>query len=253
MKYGQLIRLLVARELTLRYKRSVIGIGWTLFNPMLTSFVLWVVFSFAFGSRLIEGQQFAPYLMAGVLLNTFLNQGTWLSAESITANSQILTKIYVRPELFTISAAISALINFLIGLIPLSIVVYVSGQTLAWTLPLVLLVAICMTLFVAGLGLFLSTLFVRFDDTRNIVGVLLMIALYITPVFYPISILSSGMQTFINANPITSYLEIFRWAFSNNASPTLLDWAYMLITSTLVFICGSLTFKKYWPRTVAML
>ena len=253
MKYGQLIRLLVARELTLRYKRSVIGIGWTLFNPMLTSFVLWVVFSFAFGSRLIEGQQFAPYLMAGVLLNTFLNQGTWLSAESITANSQILTKIYVRPELFTISAAISALINFLIGLIPLSIVVYVSGQTLAWTLPLVLLVAICMTLFVAGVGLFLSTLFVRFDDTRNIVGVLLMIALYITPVFYPISILSSGMQTFINANPITSYLEIFRWAFSNNASPTLLDWAYMLITSTLVFICGSLTFKKYWPRTVAML
>ena len=253
MKYAQLIRLLVARELTLRYKRSVIGIGWTLLNPMLTSFVLWVVFSFAFGNRLIEGQQFAPYLMAGVLLNTFLNQGTWLSAESIAANSEILTKIYVRPELFTISAAISAFVNFLIGLIPLTIVVYVSGQTLAWTLPLVIVVAICMTLFVAGLGLFLSTLFVRFDDTRNIVGVLLMIALYITPVFYPISILSSRMQTFINANPITSYLEIFRWAFSNNASPTLLDWAYMLITSLVVFALGSMTFKKYWPRTVAML
>ena len=97
MKYAQLIRLLVNRELTLRYKRSVIGIGWTLLNPMLTSFVLWVVFSFAFGSRLIEGQQFAPYLMAGVLLNTFLNQGTWLASESISANSEILTKIYVRP------------------------------------------------------------------------------------------------------------------------------------------------------------
>jgi ABC-type polysaccharide/polyol phosphate export permease len=253
MKYTQLIRLLVNRELTLRYKRSVIGIGWTLLNPMLTSFVLWVVFSFAFGNRLIEGQQFAPYLMAGVLLNTFLNQGTWLSAESIAANSEILTKIYVRPELFTISAAISAFINFLIGLVPLTIVVYVSGQALAWTFPLVLLVAICMTLFVAGLGLFLSTLFVRFDDTRNIVGVLLMIALYITPVFYPISILSSRMQTFINTNPITSYLEIFRWAFSSNAAPTLLDWAYMLTSSTLVFIFGSITFKKYWPRTVAML
>jgi ABC-type polysaccharide/polyol phosphate export permease len=191
--------------------------------------------------------------MAGVLLNTFLNQGTWLSAESIASNSEILTKIYVRPELFTISAAISAFVNFLIGLIPLTIVVYVSGQTLAWTLPLVILVAICMTLFVAGLGLFLSTLFVRFDDTRNIVSVLLMIALYITPVFYPISILSSRMQTLINANPITSYLEIFRWAFSNNAAPTLLDWAYMLSTSILVFVFGSMTFKKYWPRTVAML
>jgi len=253
MKHAQLIRLLVGRELTLRYKRSVIGIGWTLLNPMLTSFVLWVVFSFAFGNRLIDGQQFAPYLMAGVLLNTFLNQGTWLAAESIAANSEILTKIYVRPELFTISAAISGFINFLIGLIPLAIVVYVSGQTLAWTLPLVLVVALCMTLFVAGLGLFLSTLFVRFDDTRNIVGVLLMIALYITPVFYPISILSPTMQTFINANPITSYLEIFRWSFSDNASPTLLDWVYMLSTSIIVFLIGSKVFKKYWPRTVAML
>ncbi len=253
MKYAQLIRLLVNRELTLRYKRSVIGIGWTLLNPMLTSFVLWVVFSFAFGNQLIEGQQFAPYLMAGVLLNTFLNQGTWLSAESIAANSEILTKIYVRPELFTISAAISGLVNFLIGLIPLAIVVYVSGQALAWTMPLVLMVALCMTLFVAGLGLFLSTLFVRFDDTRNIVGVLLMIALYVTPVFYPISILSATMQTFINANPISSYLEIFRWAFSNNASPTSLDWIYMFTSSIIVFLIGSFVFKKYWPRTVAML
>ena len=253
MKYAQLIRLLVGRELTLRYKRSVIGIGWTLLNPMLTSFVLWVVFSFAFGSRLIEDQQFAPYLMAGVLLNTFLNQGTWLSAESIAVNSEILTKIYVRPELFTISAAISAFINFLVGLLPLAIVVLFSGQSISLSFPLVFVVAICMTLFVSGLGLFLSTLFVRFDDTRNIVSVFLMIALYITPVFYPISILSSRMQTLINANPITSYLEIFRWAFSNNASPSTLDWVYMIISSLIVFLLGSAVFKKYWPRTVAML
>ena len=253
MKYGQLIRLLVARELTLSYKRSVIGIGWTLLNPMLTSFVLWVVFSFVFASRLPSGQQFAPYLMAGILLNTFFNQGLMQSAESIASNGGVLTKIYVPPQIFAISAALAGLVNFFIGLLPLAIVVYISGQTLAWTLPLVLIVGICLAFLTAGLGLALSILFIRFDDTRNIVGVLLMIALYITPVFYPISILSSGMQTFINANPITSYLEIFRWAFSNNASPTLLDWAYMLITSTLVFICGSLTFKKYWPRTVAML
>jgi ABC-type polysaccharide/polyol phosphate export permease len=69
MKYTQLIRLLVNRELTLRYKRSVIGIGWTLLNPMLTSLVLWYVFSFVFAAKLPSGQQFAPYLMAGILLN----------------------------------------------------------------------------------------------------------------------------------------------------------------------------------------
>ena len=253
MKYLPLIRLLVNRELTLRYKRSVIGIGWTLLNPMLTSFVLWVVFSFAFGSRLIEGEQFAPYLMAGILLNTFFNQGTWLASESISTNSEILTRIYVPPQIFTISAALSVFINFLISLLPLAIVVLVSGQSLSLALPLVAIVGICMSLLVAGIGLLLSTLFVRFDDARNIVSVLLMIALYITPVFYPISILSKPMQTLINLNPLTSYLEVFRWAFSNNASPTFANWTYMIATSMLSFALGAIIFKRAWPRTVAML
>ena len=253
MKYLPLIRLLVNRDLTIRYKRSVIGIGWTLLNPMLTSFVLWVVFSFAFGSRLVAGQQFAPYLMAGILLHTFFNQGTWLASESISSNSEILTKIYVPPQIFAISAAISAFVNFSISLLPLAIVVLISGQSLSFTLPLVAIVGVCMTLLVAGIGLMLSTFFVRFDDTRNIVSVLLMIALYVTPVFYPISILSKQMQTLINLNPLTSYLEVFRWAFSNNATPTFANWVYMLATSILAFAFGAIIFKRAWPRTVAML
>ena len=160
MKYLPLIRLLVNRELTLRYKRSVIGIGWTLLNPMLTSFVLWVVFSFVFASRLSGTQQYAPYLMAGILLNTFFNQGLLQSAESIASNGAVLTKIYVPPQVFAISAALAGLVNFFIGMIPLAIVVFISGQNLALTLPLVLLVGICLSFLVAGLGLTLSIMFI---------------------------------------------------------------------------------------------
>jgi ABC-2 type transport system permease protein/lipopolysaccharide transport system permease protein len=61
------------------------------------------------------------------------------------------------------------------------------------------------------------------------------------------------MQTLINLNPITSYLEIFRWAFSSNASPTILDWTYMITSSVVMFLLGSAVFRRYWPRTVAML
>ena len=173
MKYAQLIRLLVARDLTIRYKRSVIGIGWTLLNPMLTSIVMWFVFSFVFASRLPSGQQFAPYLMAGILLNTFFNQGLMLSAESIASNGGVLTKIYVPPQIFAISSALAGLVNFFIGMIPLAVVCFLSGQSLAWSLPLVLVVGICLAFLVAGLGLALSIVFIRFDDTRNIVSVLL--------------------------------------------------------------------------------
>ena len=157
MKHLQLIRLLVGRELTLRYKRSVIGIGWTLLNPMLTSFVLWVVFSFVFAGKLPDGQQYAPYLMAGIVLNSFFNQGLMISAESIANNSHVLTKIYVPPQVFPISVALAGLVNFFIGLIPLAVVVYISGQSLALTSPLVIVVGVFLALLVAGLGCLLYT------------------------------------------------------------------------------------------------
>lgn len=253
MKYAQLIRLLVNRELTLRYKRSVIGIGWTLLNPMLTSFVLWVVFSFVFASRLPGTQQYAPYLMAGILLNTFFSQGVTISAESIASNGPVLTKIYVPPQVFPISTALAGLVNFFIGMIPLALVCFISGQPLSWTLPLVLVVGACLALLTAGIGLTLSILYIRFDDMRNIVNVLLMILMYFTPVFYPISILSPKLQRIIQMNPLTSYLDVFRWAFSNNASASLSDWLLMIFTSLLSIIIGTLVFKKFWPRTVAML
>jgi ABC-type polysaccharide/polyol phosphate export permease len=253
MKHLQLIRLLVNRELTLRYKRSVIGIGWTLLNPMLTSFVLWVVFSFVFAGRLPEGQQYAPYLMAGIVLNSFFNQGLTLSAYSIQSNSGVLTKIYVAPQVFPISVALAGLVNFFIGLIPLAAVVYVSGQSLSLTFPLVIIVGFFLALLVAGIGLSLSLVFIRYDDTKNIIGILLLILTYVTPIFYPISVLSERMQSIVNLNPLTSYLDCFRWAFSNNADATIGDWLYMGATGTFAMLIGSYIFKKYWPRTVAML
>jgi ABC-2 type transport system permease protein len=253
MKYAQLIRLLVGRELTLRYKRSVIGIGWTLLNPMLTSFVLWVVFSFVFASRLPGTQQYAPYLMAGILLNTFFSQGVTISAESIASNGPVLTKIYVPPQVFPISTALAGLVNFFIGMIPLTIVCLISGQSIAWTMPLVIVVGICLALLTAGIGLTLSIMYIRYDDMRNIVNVLLMILMYFTPVFYPISILNPRLQQIIQLNPLTSYLDIFRWAFSNNAVATVGDFIFMFSTSALSIIIGTIVFKKFWPRTVAML
>lgn len=253
MKYLPLIRLLVNRELTLRYKRSIIGIGWTLLNPVFTSAVLWYAFSFVFESRLPNGQQFAPYLMAGILLHTFFSQGLMQSADSIAGNGGVLKKIYVPPQVFAISSALAGLTNFFIGMLPLAVVCYVSGQPLAWALPLVLVVGVLLAFLVAGLGLCLSILFVRFDDSRNIVNVLLLILMYITPIFYPASVMNSTMQNVIHWNPLTSYLDIFRWAFSNNATPTLFNWIYMSTWSISALLLGTYVFKRHWPRMVAML
>jgi ABC-type polysaccharide/polyol phosphate export permease len=191
--------------------------------------------------------------MAGILMNTFFNQSLTQSADSIASNGGVLTKIYVPPQIFAISSALAGLANFFIGLLPLALVCFVAGQPVAFTAPLVIVVGIALAFLTAGLGLALSILFIRFDDTRNIVNVLLMILMYLTPIFYPVSIMNETMQSIIKWNPLTSYLDIFRWAFSNNASPTLFNWIYMGIWSTFALLLGTYVFKKYWPRTVAML
>jgi ABC-type polysaccharide/polyol phosphate export permease len=249
----QLLRLLIQQELTLRYKRSVIGIGWTLLNPMLTSFVLWIVFSFLFAGKLQAGQQFAPYLMAGVLLSTFFNQGLLQAANSIAANGGILTKVAVPPKIFAFAASLAAYANFLIGLIPLALVVYISGQSLSINLLIVFIMGFFLALFVAGIGLALSVIFIRFDDAKNIINVLLLILIYLTPVFYPLSILSKQMQRLVNLNPLTSYLDIFRWSFSGNATASMGDFIYLAVTGIFFFVIGNFIFKRYWPRTVSML
>jgi ABC-type polysaccharide/polyol phosphate export permease len=253
MQSLQLIRLLVGRELTLRYKRSVIGIGWTLLNPMLTSLILWWVFSFIFASRLPDGTQFAPYLMAGVLVLTFINQGIQSAADAIAGNGSILTKVYVRPQIFTISSALASLVNFAIGMLPFIVVVYISGQHIVWTFPLVFVVGFFLALMIAGIGLMFSILYIRFDDARNIVALLLMILTYLTPIFYPINVLSERMQDVVNSNPFTSYLNCIRWAASNNSEATLTNWIVVILTGLITPVIGSLIFKKFWPRTVAML
>ena len=191
--------------------------------------------------------------MAGILMNSFFNQSLTQSADSIASNGGVLTKIYVPPQIFAISSALAGLANFFIGLLPLALVCFVAGQPVALTAPLVIVVGVALAFLTAGLGLALSILFIRFDDTRNIVNVLLMILMYLTPIFYPVSIMNETMQSIIKWNPLTSYLDIFRWAFSNNASPTLFNWVYMGIWSTFALLLGTYVFKKYWPRTVAML
>jgi ABC-type polysaccharide/polyol phosphate export permease len=159
----------------------------------------------------------------------------------------------VPPKIFAFAASLAAFINFLIGLIPLTLVVYISGQSLSFFLPIVLLVGFFLALFVAGVGLALSVIFIRFDDAKNIINVLLLILLYLTPVFYPISILNERMQQIVTLNPLTSFLDVFRWSFSNNATATPADFIYLSLTGIIFFTLGNFIFKRYWPRTVSML
>jgi ABC-type polysaccharide/polyol phosphate export permease len=176
-----------------------------------------------------------------------------LSANSILENAAILTKIYIRPQIFTLASALASLVNFTVGLIPLALVCLVAGQSIAITAPLVIPIAFFLVLTVAGGGLMLSVLFIRFSDSQSISVILLNMLSYVTPLFYPITDLSPTMQKIVSLNPLTSFLDCFRWSFSDNSVASLGDWIYISITGIFVFTLGNLIFAKNWNKVVVML
>ena len=251
--YRELIVLLVRRDVTVRYKRSLLGFLWTLLNPLLTSLVLWFVFINIFSARLPDGTQFAPYLLAGVLIITFFTQGFNQAADAIAQGSGILMKVYVPPQVFAFAGAISNAVNFVFGLFALAFISFITGDGMSWYFPVTIFVILFMLLYITGLGLLVAVLYIRYDDTRSIFAILVSFMMYLSPVFYPKEILSESMQTVIGFNPLTSYLDVFRHYFSNTGVATLGDWLFIGISSIVIFFLGIRTFAKAWPRTVVMM
>lgn len=251
--YRELIKLLVKRDITVRYKRSFLGLFWTLLNPLLTSLVLWFVFITIFSSKLPDGTEFAPYLLAGVLLVTFFTQGFNQAADSIAQGSGILMKIYVPPQVFAIAGAVSNAVNFCFGLIALTFISLITGDGISLYFPLTIVIIVFMVMYVTGLGLLVSIAYIRYDDTRSIIAIVISFMMYLSPIFYPKTILSGEMLAVVNANPLTSFLDAFRYVFSNSGSASWADWVYMGGFSIAVLFIGIRSFAKAWPRTVVML
>ena len=251
--YRELIILLVKRDIAVRYKRSFLGLIWTLLNPLLTSLVLWFVFITIFSARLPDGTQFAPYLLAGVLIVTFFTQGFNQAADSIAQGSGILMKIYVPPQVFAFAGAVSNAVNFCFGLIALSFISLITGDGISLYFPLTIFVILFMLMYVTGLGLLVAVAYIRYDDTRSIFAILISFMMYLSPIFYPKEILSDAMLRVVNANPLTSFLDVFRYVFSNTGTATWGDWAYMSGFSIFILIIGIRNFARAWPRTVVMM
>lgn len=252
-EYRDLIRLLVHRDLTVRYKRSLFGIGWTLLNPLLTSLVLWLVFVEIFAQRFSNGTSYAPYVLSGVLLLVFFQQGFNQAAEAIAQGANVLTKVYVPPQVFALAGAITNAINFVFGLFALFLLSLLTGDGISILFPLVIPLIIFMLFYITGLGLVVSILYIKYQDTRNIISVILLLMTYLTPVFYPKEILSGVVATLASLNPLTSYADIFRYVFTNSGVATIGDWIYISISSLTVLLFGIRVFAKSWPKVVVML
>ncbi len=242
-KYGFLLQQLVARDFKVKYKRSFLGVFWSLLYPVLMMAVMAIVFSnfFKFST---PGVSYLAYLQIGLTYFNYFSEASNLAMSSVVANFSLINKVYMPKYIFPLSKCIFIGINFLLTLIPLYAVIILTGTGLnLWHL-LLPYSFLCLFLFTVGMGFILSTISVFLRDMFYIYGIIITIWTYLTPIMYDIKILNPVVAFILKFNPLYQYINFARTIILYGNCPTLGQFAACLISALLVFFIGIFVFKK---------
>jgi ABC-2 type transport system permease protein len=206
-KYRELVVQNVSRSIKTRYKRSFLGVIWTLLNPLLTMLVITIVFSQIFRFQV---EYYPVYLLTGLITWNFFSGSTLLCMSEMLGSASLLQRIYVPKAIFVLSAVGTGIINLLLSTIPLVIILLILKVPIHLSILSLPLSILILGIFALGVGFILSSLVMFFTDLVPIVEVLLMIMMYGTPIFYPISIIPPQWLWVMQLNPMKHMLDLFR-------------------------------------------
>lgn len=240
-RYKGLLKQLVARDLKTRYRRSFLGYLWTILNPLGMMIILSIVFSSVFKQGI---DNFPVYLMCGQLIFNFFNEATMSAMGGVLDNSALLSKVYVPKYLFPLSRVCSSGVNLIFSLGALFIVIAVTGFKLSWTALFMVFPILYVGMFSLGVGMILCTVVVFFRDMKHLYSVLTTAWIYVTPVFYPLSMLPDQVKMIVKCNPLTMYVEMFRETIMYNTIPSFEEHIQCIVVSGLIALFGIYVFKK---------
>lgn len=249
-KYSFLLEQLVSRDFKSKYKRSILGILWSFLNPMLMMTVQYIVFSTIFRSEI---ENFAVYLLTGIVCYNFFSEVTNMSLTSIVGNASLITKVYIPKYIYPFSRALSSMINFGLSLIPLFIVILVTRTPITPSVLLLPFAVTCLFILSLGVGLILASLMVFFRDTQFLWNVFNIVWMYMTPIFYPESIISGWLSVIFKVNPLYHVIRFFRIVLLDGVSPEPKAYVFCLLTALIPFLIGSVIFRKTQDRFVLYL
>lgn len=249
-KYSFLIRQLVSRDFKTKYKRSVLGVFWSFLNPLLTMSVLYIVFSNIFRFDL---KYYPAYLIIGITFYNFFSEATGMALGSIIGNAGLITKVYVPKYIYPLTRVMSSLVNLLISLIPLLLVTLFLGIVPTKAYLLVPFALLCLAVFSLGIGLLLAAAMVFFRDIQFLWGVANMIWMYLTPIFYPASILPSEIKWVLNVNPLYYFITFARTCLIDGISPEPIVYVQCALMALGSLLIGAVIFRKTQDRFVLYL
>lgn len=243
VRYRELVRNLVIRDLKARYKNSVLGFLWSLLNPLLMMGVFTVVFKVLMPNDIPD---YPLFVLLGILPWNWCTSSVMGGITSIVGNAHLIKKVAFPRELLPISTVVSNMVNFLLALIPLGAVTLAFGVPLTPLLALLPVIIFLQLVFLAGLALLLSCLQVYFRDTGHIFDVLLLAWFFLSPVFYRVEDLTEQWARLMYIlNPMASLISLYRLVVLYGAPPDGLFVLRLAAQVGLLFAVGYLFFLRH--------
>jgi lipopolysaccharide transport system permease protein len=247
-KYRELFFQLVSRDIKLKYRRSVLGYLWSILNPLFTMVIMSVVFS-AMLARGVEN--FPVYLLIGSLLFGFMNGAVGRAIPSVTGGAALLKKIYIPKYIFTLASVTSELVTLFFSLGALLAVILATSVPFTWRFLLIPLPVIELYVFCIGLGLFMAQAMVFFRDIQYLWGVFSTAWMYLTPIFYPVSMLPENVRfAVLNFNPLYYYIVQFRYFVLGGEGGWQWDALRGAAAAILMFLVGLISFSRTKNRFI---
>lgn len=241
-KYQFLFEELVKRDFKQKYKRTVLGMGWSLLSPLLQLLVMSFIFGQVFGRDM---EHFTIYLFCGNLTYSYFKESTSSGMSSLMSNAKIFTKINVPKYMFLLSKNVSSLINYGLTLCIFFLFVFIEGIDFGLHFFALLYPICCLVVFNLGMGLILSAMYVFFRDVKYLYDIFTLVLMYFSAIFYTTDNLSPLLQTVLMCNPIYCYIKYFRLVVLNGTIPSLHYHLLCAFYAVVVFVVGAFIYKKY--------
>ena len=244
-KYRFLFEELVKRDFKKKYKRTVLGMAWSILSPLLMLLVMRLVFTQFFGRNM---EHYTTYLFCGNLIFSFFSESTGQGMQSLMGNAGIFTKVNVPKYLFLFSKNVQAFLNFGLTMVVFVLFCLLDGITFTWKVIFLVYPVVCLVLFNVGVGLILSALFVFFRDIQYLWTVFTQLLMYMSAIFYTIDGYPPIMQNLFLLNPVYLFIRYFRDIVIHAAIPA--GWFHLLMLADVAIVLGigCWMYKKYNTR-----
>ena len=233
----------------MRYKGSFLGFLWVLLKPFFMFLILFIVFSSTSSSAIgLTSKEYAVYLLSGLVIYTFFNEGFVWGMNAIMERSSLIVKINFKREISVISALTMAVINLCINILIIAVIALILGINIS-PVAIAYIFLICLTMFIClyGISLFTSILLVHVRDLSHIMELVLQLLFYASAVFYPVSMIPENFRFIVKFNPVAVFIQSVREALLYG---NVVNLKFVLITLGISIIL-SIIGKKFFNKNIS--